>query len=110
MKGDLNKSERLEIKILLDKQYSLRTIAKAVGRSPNTISYEIKLNSVSGIYDPHKAHLKAQVRKEYRRFQYTKIEKYPEIKEFIINKNPTGSRPGYYRTLCVRYQSNNAVV
>ncbi len=86
MKGDLTKSERLEIKILKDKGYSLRAIAGALERSPNTISYEIKVNSVNGIYDPHKAHLKAQVRKRYRKFQYLKIEKYPELKAVIIEK------------------------
>lgn len=86
MKGDLTKSERLEIKILRDKGYSMRVIGKSLGRSPNTISYEIKVNSVNGIYDPHKAHQKAMVRKKYRKFQYTKIEKYPAIKAFIIEK------------------------
>ena len=30
--------------------------------------------------------IKAQVRKKYRRFQYSKIEKYPEIKRIIIEK------------------------
>lgn len=85
-KGDLVKAERLEIRILLDKRYSLRSIAKAMERSPNTISYEIRNNSVNGEYDPHKAHIKAQVRKKYRRFQYSKIEKYPEIKKLIIEK------------------------
>jgi IS30 family transposase len=86
MKGDLTKSERFEIKILRDKGYSMRIIARSLERSPNTISYEIKVNSVSSTYDPHKAHLKALVRKRYRKFQYTKIEKYPEIKAFIIEK------------------------
>lgn len=86
MKGDLTKSERFEIKILRDKGYSMRVVAKSLERSPNTISYEIKVNSVNGIYDPHKAHQKALVRKKYRKFQYTKIEKYPEIKAFIIEK------------------------
>lgn len=86
MKGDLAKAERLEIAILKEKGFSLRSIATSMGRSPNTISYEIKNNSVNGIYDPHKAHIKAQVRKKYRRFQYSKIEKYPEIKEIIIAK------------------------
>ncbi len=86
MKGDLAKAERLEIKILLDKQYSLRAIGTAMKRSPNTISYEIKHNSVNSAYDPHKSHIKAQVRKKYRRFQYSKIEQYPKIKEIIIAK------------------------
>lgn len=85
-KGDLTKAERLEIKILLDKGYSMRGIAGAMERSPNTISYELKMNQVNGEYDPHKAHQKAQVRKKYRRFQYSQIEKYPEVKEIIIEK------------------------
>jgi IS30 family transposase len=85
-KGDLSKVERLEIAILRKKKYSMRNIAKSMGRSPNTISYEIKINSVYGVYNPHKAHLKAKVRKKYRRFQYSKIEKYPETKEIIIQK------------------------
>ena len=41
---------------------------------------------MNGVYDPHKAHLKAQTRKKYRRFQYSKIEKSPEIKQIIIEK------------------------
>jgi len=86
MKGDLAKAERLEIAILKARQYSLRRIAGVMERSPNTISYEVKVNSVNGEYNPHKAHIKAQVRKKYRRFQYSKIEKYPEIKVIIIAK------------------------
>ena len=85
-KGDLTKAERLEIRILLDKAYSMRAIGRVMQRSPNTISYEIKTNSVNRYYDPHKAHLKAQVRKKYRRFQYSKIEENSKIKEIIIKK------------------------
>ena len=73
MKGDLPKAERLELAILKARQYSLRRIAGVMERSPNTISYEVKVNSVNGEYNPHKAHIKAQVRKKYRRFQYSKI-------------------------------------
>lgn len=86
MKGDLTKVERLEIAILKKKNHSMRSIADSMGRSPNTISYEIKVNSVNGIYNPHKAHIKAKVRKKYRRFQYSKIEKCPEVKAIIIEK------------------------
>lgn len=85
-KGDLVKVERLEIKILLDKDYSMRAIGRVMERSPNTISYEIRANSVNGEYDPHKAHQKARNRKRYRKFQYSKIEKYPEVKAIIIEK------------------------
>jgi IS30 family transposase len=57
-----------------------------LGRSPNTISYEVRINSVRGVYDPHKAQIKAQVRKKGRRFQYSKIEKEPRLKELIVGK------------------------
>jgi transposase, IS30 family len=93
MKGDLTKAERLEIKILLDKNYSMRAMARVLGRSPNTLSYEIKVGSTNGTYDPFKAHIKAQVRKKYRRFQYAKIEKCTEIKEIIIEKLKTHWNP-----------------
>jgi transposase, IS30 family len=85
-KTDLSKAERLEVHILLGKGYSMRAIGRAMHRSPNTISYELKVNTVNGVYDPHKAHIKAGVRKTYRRFQYSKIEKYPDIKTIIIKK------------------------
>jgi IS30 family transposase len=64
-KGKLKKVERLEIKILLDKEYSQRRIAKALDRSPNTISYEIKKNSVCSIYNPHKAQTKISWRRTH---------------------------------------------
>jgi IS30 family transposase len=83
---DLTKVERLEIAILLEKKYSMRAIAKVLGRSPNTISYEVRMNSVNGSYDASKADIKARVRKKGRRFQYSKIEKYPKLKELIIEK------------------------
>jgi IS30 family transposase len=86
MKGDLTKAERLEIAILLKKQYSMREIGRSMERSHNTISYEVKANSVHNQYDPHKAHQKARNRKKYRKFQYSKIEQYPKIKAIIIEK------------------------
>lgn len=106
---DLSKVERLEIAILLEKAYSLRAIARVLGRSPNTVSYEVKVNSVLGRYEPHKAHTKARVRKKGRRFQWSKIEKDPRLKEIIIEKlqehwNPreiAGWIHRHYKEYCV---------
>ena len=83
---DLSRAERLEIKILLDKKYSLRAIAKALSRGKSTIAYEITENSTRGVYEPKKADAKARLRKRMRRFQWSKIEKYPTLKKFIIKK------------------------
>lgn len=85
-KTELTQEERDEISILTEKGYSCRAIAKVLGRSPNTVSYERRHNSVHGVYDPHKAHKKARVHKKKRRFNYRKIEKCPELKTFIIEK------------------------
>ena len=80
----LEKAERDEIFILLSKGYSIRNIAKALGRSPNTVSYEIRNNSVNGIYDPEKADKKARVSLRNRRFQWRKINQDKELKKYIV--------------------------
>lgn len=85
-KGDLTRAERLEIGILLGKGYSLRSIAEELERSPNTVSYEIKRNSICGRYCPLSADAKARRRKRMRRLQWSKIEEYPGIKLFVIEK------------------------
>jgi transposase, IS30 family len=84
-KENLTLSERLEIKILLNKGYSMRAISRVLGRGHNTVSYEIKINMVNGEYDPKKANHKAYVRKKYSRFEWKKINENAEIKAFIID-------------------------
>jgi transposase, IS30 family len=83
---DLSRAERLEIEILLGRRYSFRSIAKALGRSPNTISYEMRENSVNGVYDPLKADAKARLRKRMRKLQWMKIEEIPELKRYITER------------------------
>ena len=85
-KGDLTRAERLEIGILLEKGYSGRAIARALKRSPNTISYELRENSTLGIYDPLKADAKARVRKHYRKLEWSKIVESPALKRFVVRK------------------------
>ena len=113
-KGDLTRAERLEISILLEKGYSERAVARALGRSPNTISYEIRNNSTLGLYDPRKADAKARVRKHYRKLEWSKIESCPSRKSFVIQKLKRGWNPdeiaGFLkRTHDVRYVSKTAI-
>lgn len=82
----LTRAERLEIGILLAKGYSHRSIAEALGRGHNTVSYEVKEQSVNGVYDPRKAEAKARLKKRLRRFQWSKIEEDPALKELISAK------------------------
>jgi IS30 family transposase len=81
---DLSRAERLEIGILLGRGYSLRSIARALCRSPNTLSYEVRKNSTRGAYVPLKAHAKARLRKRMRRLMFSKIEGCPTLKRFVI--------------------------
>lgn len=113
-KGDLTRAERLEIGILLGKGYSGRAIARALTRSPNTISYEMRENSTGGVYDPLKADAKARVRKHYRKLEWSKIEADPRLKRFVIRKLRRGWNPdevaGYLkRTKEMSYVSKTSI-
>jgi transposase, IS30 family len=85
----LSDAERSEISILKERDCSLREIAHALGRSPNTVSYELKKNSVDGVYDPLKAKQKARVSRRSRRYQWRKIEHHPALRAFVIEKLET---------------------
>lgn len=75
--------ERNELAILLKKDYSLRSIADVLNRSPSSVSREVKENGVNGIYDPKKAQAKANVKRWKSKFQGMKIRKYPEVEAYI---------------------------
>ena len=80
-------AERSEIDILHGKGYSARSIAKALGRSPNTIAAELKRNSYQdGRYIAARAKQKAYVRRKYARYQGKKIQEDDELRAFIILK------------------------
>lgn len=85
----LSDAERSEIAILKERGCSLREIAKALGRSPNTVSYELKQNSIAGVYDPLKAKQKSRVARRSRRYQSRKIERSPDLRAFVIEKLET---------------------
>lgn len=83
----LTDAERSEIDILHSKSYSARSIAKALGRSPNTIAAELKRNSYSdGRYVAARAKQKAYVRRKYARYQGKKIQEDDGLRSFIILK------------------------
>jgi transposase, IS30 family len=80
-------AERSEIDILHTKGYSARSIAKALGRSPNSIATELKRNSYQdGTYVAARAKQKAYVRRKYAKYQGKKIQDNDELRSFIILK------------------------
>ena len=90
----LTQNERDRIAILFNEEKKkMREIARTIGRVVSTISYEIKKNSVNGVYDSTKAHKKAKQSKRKGKFGYRKIEKFPELKKYIIEKLKSGWNP-----------------
>ena len=86
----LSSAERSEIEILKRRGYSLRKIAEVLGRSPNTVGREIKVNSVTSEstgkleYVARKAKAKSRVSRRSRRYQWQKIEHDPRLLLFVI--------------------------
>ena len=81
-----NKSERLELSILLKKGYSLRDIAGVLGRNPSSVSRELRKNRVFEGYEPFKAQHKAYVRRKHSKYQGMKIRENPELEQYIQEK------------------------
>jgi transposase, IS30 family len=69
--------------ILRGKDYSLRDIASALDRAVSSISDEIRINSVSGEYDPKKANYKARLRRTQASYRGKKIVGNDKLREFV---------------------------
>ena len=82
---NISLAERREISILRSKGYSIRSIAKSMNRSPNTISYELRRNETSGEYEPDKADAKSWLRKRMRKYQWMKVEENNGLRQYIID-------------------------
>lgn len=76
----------MEISILRKRGYSVRNIAEEMRRSPNSISYEIIMNSVNGEYDPFKANQKARTRRKQSKYQGMKIVENKNLQEYVAEK------------------------
>lgn len=75
--------ERNRIEAMYTEGMSIRGIGKRLGRSPNTISYELQKNEVSEEYDARKAEFKAHQRRKNAKFQGMKIMGDRELKKFV---------------------------
>lgn len=69
----LSFEERFCIEVMHRAETAVRSIAEFLGRSPNTISREIRKNSVQGIYDAKKAKHKAYVKRWRAKSQCLKV-------------------------------------
>jgi len=80
----LSGAERGEIEILLGRGYSVREIARTLGRDPGGVSREISRNKDKlGVYRANVAKQKAYVRRKYAKYQGMKIIGNPDLRRFV---------------------------
>lgn len=95
--------ERDELQILHEKGYSARAIAKALGRSPNTIAAELKRNSYGcggrtppdkrGTYSAGYANVRAYNRRRAAKYQGKKIQENDALRAYIVAGLKAGWNP-----------------
>lgn len=82
----LSESERRRIERLTTSGWSIRSIAKALGRGIGTVSDELRRNKVKGTYNAKKAEHKAYVRRKYSKQQCLKVVSNSELQRYVEDK------------------------
>jgi transposase, IS30 family len=75
--------ERVQIELLKRSEVSIRGIARLLGRSPNTISRELREKQIQGVYLPKKAHHKTYYRRYLSKRQCLKVGRDPYLAKFV---------------------------
>lgn len=79
----LELSERRSIERYLSKKKGVRAIARNLGRSPSTVSEEIRHGSVHGVYRADRAKKKAELRRTQSKQQCLKVAMDPVLKTYV---------------------------
>lgn len=82
----LSFEERFVIEKLYNNGSEIRTIAEFLGRSPNTISFEVGKNSVNGVYSAEKANTKSSQRRWRAKQQCLKVSMNSFLCVFVEEK------------------------
>ncbi len=75
--------ERVQIELLKRSGVSIRGIGRLLGRSPNTISRELREKQVHGAYLPKKAHHKTYYRRYLSKRTCLKVSQDPYLAKFV---------------------------
>lgn len=78
--------ERRSIERFVKKEMGIRAIARALNRSPSTISEEIRNGSVRGIYRADRAQKKAELRRKQSKQQCLKVAIDPVLKMYVTEQ------------------------
>ena len=79
-------SERRRIECAIEAGKSVRDIARMIGRSPSTVSEEIKNNSVRGTYTRQRAEAKSRLRRKQSKLQCMKVAMDSVLKTFVTEE------------------------
>jgi transposase, IS30 family len=82
----IDDSERRRIEKAKNSGKGVRAIARMTGRSPSTISDELRRNCVKKKYMRQQADLKAQLRRHQSKLQCLKVTMDPALKEFVTQE------------------------
>lgn len=85
--------ERIRLEILLSQGASLRSIARTLGRSPNTLSRELREKRMRGVYVPKKAHHKTYWRRYRSKQNCLKVAVSKELTALVKEKLLLGWSP-----------------
>src|SRR3989338_2008065 len=82
----LSYEDRVKIETLLKRGESVRSIARTLGRSPNTIAREVREKKVKGKYVPKKAQHKTYVRRYWSKRDCMKVVMSPALVRLVNEK------------------------
>ncbi|MEQ1561693.1 MAG: IS30 family transposase [Nitrospira sp.] len=96
----LTYEERVQIESLKTQKYSVRRIAQVLGRSPNTVSRELRTRTVHGLYIPKKAQHKAYYKRYLCKRDCMKVAMDGKMSQLVKKKLEEGLSPeriaGYF--------------
>jgi len=78
--------DRVIIDLLLSENWSYKKIADKLCKAKSSVSDEIKLNSVKGIYTAKKAHAKARQRRKQSKIQSMKIAIDSFLQDYVVSR------------------------
>ena len=90
----LSYEDRVKIEHWHKNGKSIRYIAHELGRSPNTISYELKHLAVPGEYVVRKASVKAYQKRYYARTSSNKVARSKALRQYVDDSLDKGWSPG----------------
>ena len=90
----LSYEDRVKIEHWHGSDKSIRFIARELGRSPNTISYELKNLKVSGEYVAKKASVKAYQKRYTARTWSNKVVRSKDLRQYVDDGLDKGWSPG----------------